>query len=74
MKEKLGMFSLLKNPQERVKLLKAGITRKTIERLYIAGNDSKIVNSPVFLELIEIDIETNKNIVISREEAEQLLM
>ncbi len=72
---------MLENPQERVKLLKAGIAGKTIERLYIAENISKIVNSPVFLELIEIDTEANKNLSISRqatqpfqEAAEQLLM
>lgn len=51
---------MLETRQERVKLLKAGLTGKTIERLYIAGNNFKIVCSPAFLELIEIDTKANK--------------
>ncbi len=57
---------MLENSQERVKLLKAGITGKTIERVYVAKNGFKIIYSPVFFKLIEIDIMTNKNIAISK--------
>jgi hypothetical protein len=56
---------MLENPQERVKLLKAGITGKTIERLYIVRNNFKIVFSPVSLELIGIDTKTNKNTYVT---------
>ncbi len=70
---------MLDNPLERIKLLRAGVTGKTIEQLYIEGNFFKIVTSPVFIKLIEIDTEANKNIAIHRDdtqlsqEAEQLL-
>lgn len=30
--------------KERVRLLKAGISQKTIERMYVAGNNMKIIN------------------------------
>ncbi len=61
---------MLETRQERVKLLKAGITGKTIERLYIAGNNFKIVCSPVFL--VEIDMKVNKNIAVSQEDTSGL--
>ncbi|MDO9098818.1 MAG: hypothetical protein Q7U60_11950 [Candidatus Methanoperedens sp.] len=51
---------MLETPQERVKLLKAGITGKTIERLYIAYNNFKIVRSPVLVEPVEF-IQASKS-------------
>lgn len=56
---------MLETPQERVKLLKAGITGKTIERLYLVENNFKLVRSPVFFEMVEIR-EENK-IILSME-------
>lgn len=38
---------MLETTQERVKLLKAGFDGKRIEKLYVTGNDMKIVNSNV---------------------------
>lgn len=38
---------MLETTQERVKLLKAGISGRGIEELYIAGNDFKIMNSNI---------------------------
>ena len=38
---------MLETPHERVKLLKAGISGKKIEELYISRNKIKIVYSPV---------------------------
>jgi hypothetical protein len=35
---------MLETMQERVKLLKAGISGKRIEYLYVTGNDMKIIN------------------------------
>jgi hypothetical protein len=52
---------MLETSQERVKLLKAGITGKTIERLYIVENNFKIVRGPIFLDLVDIDAEESKN-------------
>jgi hypothetical protein len=46
---------MLETPQERVRLLKAGIDGKTIEKLYIIFNDLKIVHSPLLFELVEIN-------------------
>jgi hypothetical protein len=36
---------MLETMQERVKLLKEGISGKRIEKLYITGNKMKIINS-----------------------------
>ena len=58
---------MLETPQERVKLLKAGIDGKTIERLYIIYNNLKIVNFPLLFELVEINIEENENSAINQE-------
>ncbi len=58
---------MLETPQERVRLLKAGIDGKTIERLYIIFNNLKIVYTPLLFELIEINTEENKNSAISHE-------
>jgi hypothetical protein len=43
---------MLETPQERVKLLKAGIDGKTIEKLYIIFNNFKIVHTPLLFDLI----------------------
>jgi hypothetical protein len=45
---------MLETPNERVKLLKAGITGKKIEELYISRNHIKIVHSLVLFTLVEI--------------------
>lgn len=51
---------MLETPIERIKLLKAGISGKKIEELYIAYNNFKIVHSPVICERVEIfDCEIN---------------
>jgi len=54
---------MLETPLERVKLLKAGISGKKIEELYIAYNNFKIVHTPVICERVEIyDCEINNTI------------
>ena len=58
---------MLRTRQERVKLLKAGIFGKTIERLYIKYNNFIIVGNPIFHELVEINTEKIKDIAISQE-------
>lgn len=52
---------MLETPHERVRLLKAGIDGKTIEKLYIIFNNLKIVPTPLLFELVEINTEENKN-------------
>jgi len=47
----IGVQEMLETPQERVKLLKAGIDGKTIEKLYITYNNFKIVSSPIFFDV-----------------------
>jgi hypothetical protein len=46
---------MLETPQERVELLKAGISGKKIEELYISSNNFKIVHNPVLWEKVEIN-------------------
>jgi hypothetical protein len=46
---------MLETAEERVKLLKAGFTGKTIEMLYIKDNNIKIILTPTIYELVEID-------------------
>jgi len=55
----IGDYQMLETPQERVRLLKAGIDGKTIEKLYIIFNNFKIVNTPLLFELVEINTYIN---------------
>jgi hypothetical protein len=45
---------MLNTPQERVILLKAGISIKDIEKLYIIYNNLKVVNLPLLFENISL--------------------
>jgi hypothetical protein len=45
---------MLETSQERVRLLKAGIDSKTIEKLYIISNNFNIVRTSLLIELVEI--------------------
>ncbi len=47
---------MLETPEERIKLLKAGFIGKIIENLYIERNNFKIVQIPVIVELVELDL------------------
>lgn len=49
---------MLETPEERVRLLRAGLTGKTIERLYVINNNFKIIRSPLLVEHEEV---TRKN-------------
>ncbi len=60
---------MLETPEERIKLLKAGYTGKTIEKLYIEHNNFKIVRIPPIVELVEFDIQQNKKTCINCEMA-----
>ena len=52
---------MLETPEERVRLLKAGIAGKTIEELYVTCNNFKIAGNVMFPEIVEVDIKENKN-------------
>ncbi len=60
---------MLETSEERIKLLKAGYTGKTIEKLYIKHSNFKIVRIPACIKLVEFDIPTNKEKCINCEEA-----
>ena len=60
---------MLETPEERVKLLKTGFTQKQIEKLYIEGNNFKLVNTPVLFELIEINDTQDKKMCVNYVEA-----
>lgn len=46
---------MLETPRERVQLLKAGLTGKTLERLYVTYNHFKVVGVPARFELVEVN-------------------
>ncbi len=52
---------MLETPEERVKLLKAGISGKAIEKLYLVHNRFKIVKSPVLFEMVEVEGNGNQD-------------
>ena len=52
---------MLENSEERVRLLKAGISDKTIEKLYVIYNNLKIIGSPVLFEPTMIDGQKNES-------------
>ncbi len=52
---------MLETPQERVRLLKAGVDGKTIEKLYLIYNNFKIASGPIPIEQAEFSIKENKN-------------
>ena len=55
--EKNGDSDMLETSEERVKLLKAGISARRIEQLYIINNDIKILSIPVLFEAVEVHQE-----------------
>ncbi|VVB89850.1 Uncharacterised protein [uncultured archaeon] len=49
---------MLETPEERVKLLRAGISGRNIEKLYIIYNNFKIIGSPLLFD--HADVETGE--------------
>lgn len=45
---------MLETSRERVKLLKAGVSAKRIEELYLKSNKFKMVNTPVLFEAVKV--------------------
>ena len=52
---------MLETAEERVKLLKAGFSGRTIEKLYIYF---KIVRTPAIIDLVELDFPKNIETVL----------
>jgi hypothetical protein len=57
-KKNEGKKIMLETSQERVKLLKAGISTKKIEQLYLESNCFKIIDIPVLVNVVKIIPET----------------
>ena len=55
---------MLKTPEERVRLLRAGISGRTIERLYIMYNKIKIVHNTLPFVPVEISIGDERDPVV----------
>jgi len=47
---------MFETAQERVQLLKTGLSEKEIEMLYIEHNNFKIIRTPILYEASEFDI------------------
>lgn len=52
---------MLETREERVKLLKAGLSGKMIEKLYVEGNNFKVIHFCPEIELLEVDIHLDGN-------------
>jgi hypothetical protein len=50
---------MFETAQERVKLLKTGLSEKEIEMIYIEHNNFKIIRTPILYEENEFDIATS---------------
>ena len=58
---------MLETPEERIILLKAGITGKQIEELYISLNNIKVVGNQIPIKKIGINAPVYKNIAVCQE-------
>ncbi len=61
---------MLETSLERVKFLKAGMSARKIEQLYLKSNNFRIVNIPVLFESVEIMQENEGKRSISEVPAE----
>ncbi len=59
---------MLETPEERVKLLKAGISGRDIEKLYIIYNNFKIIGSSLLFNHSDIGAGEGKGISINQVE------
>ncbi|MCX9010418.1 MAG: hypothetical protein OIN66_04765 [Candidatus Methanoperedens sp.] len=48
---------MLETSEERIRLLKAGITGKDIEKLYVIYNNFKIIGAPLLFNLIRAETD-----------------
>jgi hypothetical protein len=59
---------MLETSEERVKLLKAGISGKNIEKLYIIYNNFKLIGSPLLFNQTDIEAGEDKGNSINQVE------
>jgi hypothetical protein len=59
---------MLETSEERVKLLKAGISGRNIEKLYIIYNNFKIIGCPLLFDHADIETGEGKGISINQVE------
>lgn len=52
---------MLEKREERIKLLKAGFNSKLIEMLYLKSNGIRVIFSPNFIELLDLDTPQDEN-------------
>jgi hypothetical protein len=52
---------MLETSEERIRLLREGLTGKAIERLYIESNNIKITHALSNIELVEFEISQDYN-------------
>ncbi len=52
---------MLETSQERVKLLRAGISAKTMEQLYLKSNNFKIISTPMLFVAVKMRQENKGN-------------
>jgi hypothetical protein len=64
---------MLETSEKRIKLMKTGFTQKQIEKMYIEGNDFKIVSLPLLVDILEIETGQDKNICENAIESAQSL-
>jgi len=61
---------MLETARERVKFLKAGMSARKMEQLYLKSNNFKIVNIPVLFESVEIMQENEGKVSVCELPAE----
>jgi hypothetical protein len=64
---------MFETSQERIKLLKTGFTQKQIEKMYLEGNDLKIVSVPILVDIVEMETGQNMNTFENAVESAQSL-
>jgi hypothetical protein len=52
---------MLEKREERIKLLKQGFDTRIIEMLYVEENHFRIINFPIFIELLDVDVAHDGN-------------
>jgi hypothetical protein len=69
----IGDKSMLETAQERIKLLKSGITGNQIEGLYILYNNFIVLGNQRPVEKIEINTTINRNIAVCQEATVEII-
>ena len=71
--ERMGDELMLETANERILLLKAGITGNQIEALYILYNNFEVVGNQRPIEKIAVNTMMNKNIAVCQETTVEII-